>query len=93
MKININNDYYIKCEVYNNSRHWGHRATLYNKYHNKIDKLCYTYYNRTWERYQFESVLAGFAWKLDKQHKDIIPLKDRILFYNKVKDVNNLYGF
>lgn len=46
----------IYAESWSNSRAWGHRAVL------KVNNWCtfeskIRYYNRTWERYQYESVI------------------------------------
>ena len=60
MEIDINKDYSVLCEYYSNYRNWGHKAHLF-KNGVKIDTIKIVYCNRTWERYQFESVLVCFC--------------------------------
>ncbi len=83
MTKKINNQYHVECSVYSNSRNWGHKIVLYKDYM-PIDKETITYQNRTWERYQFESILIKMAYKLDKEYKNDIPLRDRVTFYNNI---------
>ena len=83
MTKKINNQYHVECAVYKNSRNWGHKIVLYKDYV-PVDKITITYKNRTWERYQFESILVNMAYKLDKEYKNDIPLRDRITFYNNI---------
>ena len=46
----------IYAESWSNSRAWGHRAVLnVNNWYTFESKI--RYYNRTWERYQYESVI------------------------------------
>ena len=46
----------IYAESWSNSRAWGHRAVLnVNNWYTWENKI--RYYNRTWERYQYESVI------------------------------------
>lgn len=67
----INDKISVQCEYYENSRHWGHRAELY-FYDRYIGKTTITYYNRTWEAYEFQSVLRQIANKneLTKEEDD-----------------------
>ena len=66
----------ILCEVYSNSRNWGHRARLF-KNGQEVKKVTITYYNRTWESFQFESVIKKLVDKLDDlSYEDI---KDKLI--------------
>ena len=68
-KINTEkHEYIFTCYVYDNSRSWGHDCILnrdgYQIGHNRI-----RYYNRTWESYQFQSVMMGLIYDLIEQEK------------------------
>ena len=78
----INDDVSIACESYSNSRAWGHRAMAIYK-GREVERASARYYNRTWERYQFESVMLGLVDKLDKTKA--IPLEDRVAMYQNIK--------
>lgn len=43
------------CESWSNSRAWGHRAVLMEGGRVLQDQKC-TYYNRTWESWQYQSI-------------------------------------
>ncbi len=80
--IKINNNVFIECEVYSNSKTWGHIARcFYLGQEVAKNKICY--YNRTWEAYQFDSVKSGLLAKIDKEK--IIPLLDRIAIAKAIK--------
>lgn len=80
--IKITDNLSISGEVYSNSRAWGHEAkAFYNG--REIEKNRIRYYNRTWERYQFESCFYGLLDKLDKNKQ--IPLFDRIELARYIK--------
>lgn len=49
------NKYTIVAETYSNSHNWGHKAKLFNDTH-QLNTYKITYYNRTWECYQYQSV-------------------------------------
>lgn len=81
----INDDVSVGCEVFSNSKAWGHIAKLFYKEQEMLENKV-RYYNRTWERYQFESVLSGLVNLADKNKT--IPLSDRIAlakFINRIK--------
>ncbi len=51
-----NNEYTFFNEVWERGYSWGHRSVLHlNGY--KLTEAKATYYNRTWESYQFQSVM------------------------------------
>ena len=71
----VNENLTLGCEVYSNSQRWGHLVRLF-FFSREIESNKVRYYNRTWERYQFESALSGLVSKLDRNKK--LPLKDRL---------------
>lgn len=71
----VNENVSIGCEVWSNSRAWGHEARLFYK-GEEVAKNRVRYYNRTWEAYQFDSVKGGLMSKVDNEKT--IPLSDRI---------------
>lgn len=56
-KFEITKKIYIKCETYETRYSWGHKAWLYID-GSEVDYRKITYYNRTWEAYEFESILS-----------------------------------
>jgi len=75
IKIN-NNEYTFFNEVWERGYNWGHRSVLHlNGY--KLTEAKLTYYNRTWEAYQFQSVMlqavedyiSGLLWKAIDSYK------------------------
>lgn len=77
----LTKDLYIVCETFSNSRNWGHRAKAYYKGQLVAEKKI-IYYNRTWERYQFESVMLCLFDILD--YNKIVPTSERIAGYNLI---------
>lgn len=70
------------CETFSNSRSWGHKGTaIYNG--REVASCKIVYQNRTWERYQFETLLFSLVDKLD--NTKIVPLAERILAYKTIK--------
>lgn len=69
----INDKLAIGAEVYETRYSWGHKANLYRvRTPEQSDEWIIgdkiTYYNRTWERYQFESILYSIVAKALKKH-------------------------
>ena len=56
----INKHLSVECEVYETRYSWGHKAWLYRD-GAEIGYKKITYYNRTWEAYEFESILRSLA--------------------------------
>lgn len=72
--IKITDKLEITAEIWSNSRSWGHEVkAIWNG--NEVSKNRVRYYNRTWERYTFETAWLGLLDKLDKE--SYIPLADR----------------
>lgn len=56
----INSHLSAECETYQTRYSWGHKAWLYRD-GQEISYTKITYYNRTWESYEFESILRKLA--------------------------------
>jgi len=71
----INNEYEIVCEWKKTRTAFKHEATLLRN-GNQVDKTKICYLNRTWERYEFESVLSKMLEKSgvvsDKERKHLL---------------------
>jgi hypothetical protein len=88
MKIfNLGCDYSIVCNSENTRYGFRHLASLIHKCL-EIDKTKCCYYNRTWERFEFESVCK----KLLKQNEEIL---NKLMVLNKLnKDSDlSLFGY
>lgn len=51
------------CECWNTSTSWGHKVTLYRNENVIIGSVKIRYYNRTWERYQFQSAIKNVIFE------------------------------
>lgn len=58
----LDNQYRITCWTYETRYSWGHYAELYQN-GSRIDDTKYTYYNRTWESYTYQSIIHGLIDK------------------------------
>ena len=56
-------DYSIVADGWSNSRSWGHIATLVINNMLEVEEVKIRYYNRTWEVYQFQSVMQSVMSK------------------------------
>ncbi len=73
MFFKINGKLAIGAESYRTRYSWGHKAHLYRVHtpeHDDewIESAKITYYNRTWERYEFESILEYVVARALKHH-------------------------
>lgn len=75
----INGDYYISCKSEGTRYGFRHLAFLYKK-GVIVDKTKMCYYNRTWESYEFESVINNLLSR-NPEVKEILT---------KMKMVDNL---
>ena len=67
MKVfNINNDYTIVCNFESTRYGFRHLASLLRN-NQEIEKAKICYYNRTWESYEYESVIT----KLLSKHNEL----------------------
>lgn len=57
------NEYMFVCETWDRSNAWGHKCTLFVNGNEYETDSC-RYYNRTWERYTYQSVCIGCIQKL-----------------------------
>lgn len=76
----------VSAESFSNSRNWGHKVTAFLNGKEIATKKVF-YLNRTWERYTYETALYCLVDILD--NTKVIPLKDRIAFYQSIKNSNN----
>jgi hypothetical protein len=72
----LNKKYEIACEFVNKSDGFGHRATLFCN-GQEIGSSTARYYNRTWEAFEFETVLLiciddNFEGKEKEKFRNII---------------------
>ncbi len=87
MKVfKINDAFSIICESWNTKSAWGHKASIVDVGGKVYDVIKFRYYNRTWERWQYESILLQAFHNLEKKYSDIVPLKDRYQFYKSIKE-------
>lgn len=72
-----NNEVVINCEVYETRQSWGHRCKVYidGQY---WDSYKIRYYNRTWERFEFESLLDKAIHAIYGQGYDAKFLEDQV---------------
>lgn len=49
----------LVCESWENRNGWGHKVTLYRNDSVVVGTYKVRYYNRTWERYQYQSAIKG----------------------------------
>lgn len=52
------------CESWHDRRSWGHKVTLYKNNTVVIGTAKIRYYNRTWERYQYQSVIKSVIFNI-----------------------------
>lgn len=74
ISFKINNDLQVVCQAESTRYGFRHLATLLRN-GSEVSKAKACYYNRTWERYTYESVLKGLLNKA----------KDRIDFLEKAE--------
>ena len=84
MFYKINGKLAIGAETYRTRYSWGHKAHLYRVHTPEHDDECIqsdkiTYYNRTWERYEFESILHRLVEK---------ALKNRVITKDEAETLN-----
>ena len=77
-------EYNIVNEYWETSRAWGHKSTLVAPW-GEVESHKVRYYNRTWERYTYESCMSGL---LDTILED--NLKSYITQYKEKNDITRL---
>lgn len=92
MDFIINKHLKAECEYYETRYSWGHKAWLYRD-GQVIDYKKITYYNRTWESYQFESILESLAEskKLTDRESRLFKKKIKIWGGQEVEKVNRSF--
>ena len=75
----VNEEIDIACEVYSNSRTWGHIARCFYK-GNEVAKCKMSYHNRTYEAREFDSVKGKLLGKLKR---------DKIISQENIEAIEN----
>ena len=81
----INKRLEARCEYYETRYSWGHKGWLYRD-GETIGYKKITYYNRTWECYQFESLLQCLAGEKSLTDKERVAFKKKIANNWRVED-------
>ena len=59
----------LVCESWRTRYSWGHEVTLYKNDTLKVGRVKIRYYNRTWERYQYQSAIKSVIYNAIAQIK------------------------
>ena len=78
------NEYNIVNETWETSRAWGHKSTLIAPW-GEVESHKVRYYNRTWERYTYESCMSGLIETILENN-----LKSYITQYKEKNDITRL---
>jgi hypothetical protein len=84
IKCKSGNEYNIVNETWETSNAWGHKSTLIAPW-GEVESHKVRYYNRTWERYTYESCMSGL---IDTILED--NLKSYITQYKEKNDITRL---
>ena len=77
-------EYNIINEYWETSRAWGHKSTLVAPW-GEVESHKVRYYNRTWERYTYESCMSGLINTILEDN-----LKSYITRYKEKNDITRL---
>ena len=77
-------EYNIINEYWETSRAWGHKSTLIAPW-GEVESHKVRYYNRTWERYTYESCMSGLINTILEDN-----LKSYITQYKEKNDITRL---
>ena len=77
-------EYNIVNETWETSRAWGHKSTLIAPW-GEVESHKVRYYNRTWERYTYESCMSGLINTILEDN-----LKSYITQYKEKNDITRL---
>ena len=77
-------EYNIVNETWETSRAWGHKSTLIAPW-GEVESHKVRYYNRTWERYTYESCMSGLIETILEDN-----LKSYITQYKEKNDITRL---
>lgn len=61
----------LVCESWKTRNSWGHEATLYKNDTFKVGRVKIRYYNRTWECYQYQSVIKSVIYNAIEEIKAV----------------------
>ena len=78
------NEYNIVNEYWENSNSWGHKSTLIAPW-GEVESHKVRYYNRTWERYTYESCMSGLLDTILENNQ-----KSYITEYKEKNDITRL---
>jgi len=92
----VNDKIGIGAETYQTRYSWGHKAHLYRRTpedqsDEHVQSVKKTYYNRTWERYEFESVLYEVVGKALKNKAITAPEAETCNDFIKAYEPGNPY--
>ena len=84
IKCKSGNEYNIVNEYWETSNAWGHKSTLIAPW-GEVESHKVRYYNRTWERYTYESCMSGLIETILEDN-----LKSYITEYKEKNDITRL---
>ena len=76
-------EFYFVCQSWETRNCWGHLVTLHDGNGYQVATEKRTYYNRTWESYQYQSAMIGatkIAIEIQKEN-----LKSEYKYENKIE--------
>ena len=84
IKCKSGNEYNIVNEYWETSHAWGHKSTLIAPW-GEVESHKVRYYNRTWEKYTYESCMSGLIETILEDN-----LKSYITEYKEKNDISRL---
>lgn len=60
------------CESWRTRNSWGHRVILYKNDTVKVGSIKIRYYNRTWEKYLFQSAIKCVIYNVIQEIKAVV---------------------
>ena len=89
----INDNYSIVCKWIKTSYGFKHEAELKDQYFQTIEKSKVTYYNRTWECFEYESVISQLLKKsklfTENDRKNLLEMYRN----NEMEEINKKFAF
>lgn len=74
----------LVCETWNTRTSWGHEVTLYRNETFEVGRAKRRYYNRTWECYQYQSVILSVIFDVIERIKAAAKVAFNTLHHYKV---------
>lgn len=74
----------LVCETWNTPNSWGHEVTLYRNNTFEVGRAKMRYYNRTWESYQYQSVILRVIFDVIERIKAAAKVAFKALHSYKV---------